>query len=314
MAEHYRFFDSIDGEDERSYTADEFADYFRQFIKNGIFNGCGDNLQVSAKGQDMRTFIKPGYAFIEGYLYKIDIEPLYLQHIVADPVFNRIDRVVIRLDKTLENRYVKAFVRKGTAAETPEVPMLTCDENTHELALAQVTVLAGKSFIEAHQITDERLDPAVCGVATHLFDQVDTTELFNEWQLYLKDKKEQGDNELAAWRDFLADKRLDTNTKYTRFLTLLQNKLMLYQNTWNDWMDEKLIAPDGEFYAQWNDWFEEIQKITNLVPRSQFKSHRDSTMQKGAHGLRFFAGGLEVKINEGKWRRLQAPINTWGGM
>lgn len=39
MAESYKFFDSIDGTDERYYTADEFAEYFRQFIRNGIFNG-----------------------------------------------------------------------------------------------------------------------------------------------------------------------------------------------------------------------------------------------------------------------------------
>ena len=48
-----------------------------------------------------------------------------------------------------------------------------------------VVVLAGKSFIEAYQITDERLNPEACGVVTHLFEQVDTAEIFNEWQLYL---------------------------------------------------------------------------------------------------------------------------------
>ena len=122
------FFDSVDGEDERYYTADEFADYFRRFIRNGIFNGSGDNLQVGAQGQDMRTFIKPGYAWIEGYLYKIDIEPLELYHPMAHASLDRIDRVVIRLDKTLENRYVKAFVLTGTPAETPQVSELTRDE------------------------------------------------------------------------------------------------------------------------------------------------------------------------------------------
>ena len=106
------------------YTADEFAEYFRQFIRNGIFTG-GDNLKVETDEQDMKVFIKPGYAFIEGYLYKIDTEPLVMQHNIADPSLNRIDRIVIRLDKTLENRYVKAFILEGTPAETPQVPELT---------------------------------------------------------------------------------------------------------------------------------------------------------------------------------------------
>lgn len=84
MAEKYRFFDSIDGEDERHYTADEFAEYFRQFIRNGIFTG-GENLQVGTSSQDMKVFIKPGYAWVEGYLYKIEGEPLVVEHEIADP-------------------------------------------------------------------------------------------------------------------------------------------------------------------------------------------------------------------------------------
>lgn len=356
--ERYRFFDSVDGEDERYYTADEFAEYFRQFIRNGIFNGSGDNLQVGAQGQDMKTYILPGYAWIEGYLYKIDTEPLELYHPSAHAGYNRIDRIVLRLDKTLENRYVKAFVLTGTPAETPQVPELIRDENIYELALAQVEILAGKSFIEAHQITDERLNPAVCGVVTHLFEQVDTTAIFNEWQLYLNAKKTQGDEQLTAWLEYLAGKKLDVSTEYAAFLALLQSKFTAFQNTWANWVNEKLstpdgefytqwknwfdgvqqawdawfdhearrawqawvagklTAPDGEFYAEWKNWFEEIQDTTNLVPRSQFKAHQDRTVREETHGLRISGNRLEVKIDEDKWRRLEAlaVINTWGGM
>jgi hypothetical protein len=350
------FFDSVDGEDERYYTADEFADYFRRFIRNGIFNGSGDNLQVGAQGQDMRTFIKPGYAWIEGYLYKIDIEPLELYHPMAHASLDRIDRVVIRLDKTLKNRFVKAFVLTGTPAETPQVPELTRNENIYELSLAQVRVLAGKSFIEAYQITDERLNPEVCGVVTHLFEQVDTTEIFNEWQLYLNARRAHGDTEFTAWLEYLADKKQDASVEHAAFLAMLQSKFTAFQNIWADWVKDKLTtpdgefynqwkswfdrtkqdwelwfdheaqrvwqawvkdkltAPDGEFYTQWQNWFEEIQDVTNLVPRSQFKEHRDSIIRDGVHGIRFRGDKLEVEISPGKWHKLRTPINTWGGM
>jgi hypothetical protein len=105
VTEKFRFFDSVDGEDERYYTADEFAEYFRQLISSGIFNG-GTNLQVTCTGTDMNVQINEGYAWLEGYLYKIDTEPLELALAAADPVLDRIDRVVIRLDKRLEHRYV----------------------------------------------------------------------------------------------------------------------------------------------------------------------------------------------------------------
>ena len=248
MSEEYRFFDSIDGEDERFYTADEFAEYFRQFIRNGIFNG-GENLKVVTDEKDMKISIKPGYAWIEGYLYKIAGEDLILEHGIADPSLNRIDRVVIRLDKTLENRYVKAFILEGTPESTPKAPSLTRNDNVYEISLAQVEIIAGKSFIESYQITDERLDNTVCGITTHLFEQVDTTDIFNEWQKYL------------------IHKRNESDASYEEFVTA-------YQNIWNSWIEDKISEPSGEFYAEWKYWFNEVQDTTNLVTKSQFDSHR----------------------------------------
>lgn len=257
MAERFRFFDSIDGEDEREYTADEFAEYFRQFIRNGIFTG-GENLQVSTDEKDMKVFIKPGYAFIEGYLYKIDTEPLVIQHNIADPSLNRIDRIVIRLDRTLENRYVKAFILEGTPAEIPQVPELTRNNNIYEISLAQVEIIAGKSFIESYQITDERLNNDVCGIATHLFEQVDTTDIFNEWQNYLGFKKN------------------ESNLSYSAFVAELQSKLSTFQQTWDDWIEDKISEPAGEFYAEWKAWFNELQDTTNLVTKSQFDGFKEN--------------------------------------
>lgn len=202
MSEQYRFFDSIDGEDERFYTADEFAEYFRQVISTGILNG-GTNLKVSSTETNMNVEINEGYAWIEGYLYKIDTEPLSLTLDAADPALNRIDRIVIRLDKSLEKRYVKAFILKGTPDTSPTPPPITRDENIYEVSLAQVEVIAGKSFIEAYQITDERLDTNVCGLANSLIT-ADTTEIFNEFQDWLTSKTSNPDGEFyREWKTWL---------------------------------------------------------------------------------------------------------------
>jgi hypothetical protein len=193
MAEHYRFFDSIDGGDERYYTADEFAEYFRQLLTSGIFNG-GENLRVTTTGVDMNIMIQPGYAWLEGYLYKIDTEPLVLTLDAADPNLDRIDRVVIRLDKRLENRYVKAFILKGEPAEEPEVPELTRDENIYEISLAQIKVLGGKSFIGEAEVLDERFDESVCGIVNSLI-KIDTSHLIKafegEWQTWFNAIKDE---------------------------------------------------------------------------------------------------------------------------
>ncbi len=230
MAELFRFFDSIDGEDERHYTADEFAEYFRQLISSGIFNG-GTNLQVTCSGTNMNLSILPGYAWLQGYLYKIDTEPLTLTLDAADPTLDRIDRVVIRLDKRLEHRYVKAFILKGTPAETPLAPVITRDENIYELSLAQVRVIGGKSFIEGGEITDERLNTQVCGLANSLVT-ADTTEIFNQFQAWYNSRTTQYQE---AWNEWF---------------TTRQNQ---YEGDWQQWWQDN----PAEFVAAWLIWWAE---------------------------------------------------------
>ncbi|MDT2194842.1 hypothetical protein P7H14_25500 [Paenibacillus larvae] len=73
-----RFFDSTDT-DERLYSADEFAEYFRQVLADGVFNG-GTNLKVESTGKNMETYIQPGYAWLQGYLYAVKDTKLNLLH------------------------------------------------------------------------------------------------------------------------------------------------------------------------------------------------------------------------------------------
>jgi len=68
--EKYRFFN--DGvNDPRSYNAEDFAEYFGRVLTNGILNG-GTNLQVTTAGTNMQSNIADGYAWVNGYLYKVE--------------------------------------------------------------------------------------------------------------------------------------------------------------------------------------------------------------------------------------------------
>ncbi|MTI46659.1 MAG: hypothetical protein FH761_02365 [Firmicutes bacterium] len=180
MAEFYRFFDSTI-EDPRKYDADEFAEYFRQILTDGIFNG-GTNLQITCEGNNMNVFVNEGYGWIKGYLYKVDDLGVELQLDTADVTYDRIDRVVLRWDK--ENRYIKAFVLKGTPAASPLEPELIRNDRIYEISLAQIRVIAGKSYIDSSQITDERLNSDVCGLVNSLV-KVDTTTMQQEFDNFM---------------------------------------------------------------------------------------------------------------------------------
>jgi hypothetical protein len=207
MPEKSGFFDST-AEDPREYTADEFAEYFRRLLTDGIFNG-GTNLKVGATGTDMRTHILPGYAWIQGYMYKVYDEPLYLQHDLPDAQLDRIDRIVLRLDTSLEARSIRAMILKGTPAANPVAPSIVRENNIFDLSLAQVRIIAGKSYVEAFQITDERLDTNVCGLVNSLI-QADTTEIFNEFYSWLNTKKTEYQQDWDDWFSSIQNSSYET--------------------------------------------------------------------------------------------------------
>lgn len=160
MTEISRFFDHIDGD--RTYNADDFAEYFRQILTTGVMD-TGDNLRVYTIGTDRIARIKVGKAWIEGYFYKLT-EELELQLDEAHGTYDRIDRIVLRLDKNTEARNIRAFIKKGEATASPIAPPIIREGNIYEISLAQILIIHNTTAIPTGNVTDERLDTEVCGI------------------------------------------------------------------------------------------------------------------------------------------------------
>lgn len=153
MAERSYFFNSTDN-DPRLYDAEDFAQYFKRFLLNGVYDDRNE-LLVNADGTGMFVKVLTGSAFLEGHLYVNDTT-LNVNLDTPDTLADRIDRIVLRLDMSQDVRNIKATVLKGEPAVTPIVPTLRRDEFVYDFPLAQVLITKGKSFVEATQITDER--------------------------------------------------------------------------------------------------------------------------------------------------------------
>ncbi|SET02583.1 hypothetical protein SAMN05421676_102367 [Salinibacillus kushneri] len=155
------FFDSTD-QDQRIYQAADFARFHAQIIGNGVSNTADlPDLTVTEK-QNMTVSLGAGYAFANGYMYE-NTSAMDLTHDTAEPTEDRIDRVVIAFDNDPDERRVYAYIKKGTPSTDPVPPALTRNDYVHELSVAQVRIIAGKSFVEQSQITDERTNRNVCG-------------------------------------------------------------------------------------------------------------------------------------------------------
>jgi hypothetical protein len=153
VAERAYFFNSTDN-DPRLYDAEDFAKYFKRFLLDGVYDD-GDELAVTADGSGMFVTVGTGSAFLDGHLY-INDSPLQINLDGPDPSLDRIDRIVLRLDRTQDVRNIFATVLKGTPAASPTLPALRKDEYVYEFPLAQVRITKGKSFVAATQVTDQR--------------------------------------------------------------------------------------------------------------------------------------------------------------
>jgi len=106
------------------------------------------------------------------------------------------------------------------------------DADAYELGLADIYVSAGVTSISQSNITDLRLDTDVCGVVTGTIEQVNTTTLFNQYQTWLQEKKNQYDTDIAQWT---------------------QQKQSEYQNWYN--------TTTTQLEQAWDTWFQTIQGV-----------------------------------------------------
>lgn len=165
--EQYLMFDSTD-DDVREYSAAQFADFFAQQTVNGVITR-DNGLEVYAQGDEQAVRVRPGYAWINGYMYSLRLETdgdedMRLPLESAHPTYPRIDIIVLRLDTAVSERSIKLRVITGVPAAEPVAPDITRSGSVYELCLAQVLVASNTAVIADSAITDTRRTD-LCGIA-----------------------------------------------------------------------------------------------------------------------------------------------------
>ncbi len=165
MTLNYGIFDVSDPENpDRVYSAALLSRIVSKHIRDGIVHGDGGELAVSASDPPAMTVeVATGTAMVQGRFCENDAA-LTLSVPAADTTYARIDRVVVRLNAS-PARTIDILVKKGTPAPSPVPPGLTRTPETWELSLAQIFVAAGATMVQTANITDERGNTSLCGVA-----------------------------------------------------------------------------------------------------------------------------------------------------
>lgn len=179
MAEKSGFFNAREAEDgtyDREYDAEQFAEYFANFISNGVYANPANQLKVVFDDSPSKPFVvivRKGKAYIDGYWYELteDME-------ITIPVNTKayIVKDVIRCTLDKAERKVSIVLEEDVISDHP-----TNNNNRHDLILSTIIVQPNASKLNAEDITDKRPDKAYCGFVTGVIDQIDTTELFQQY-------------------------------------------------------------------------------------------------------------------------------------
>ena len=170
------FFNSVN--QDRLYNADQMSEYYLGIISDGVLANYAGALQVNA-GTGLAVNVATGRAFKDSRWFDsdaVEILPLTAAHVTL----NRYTAVCVHLDYSA--RLMELTTIDGTPATTPTKPIISDTETDKYLILAYVYVAAGATTITQANITDNRANTTQCGYVTGVIDQVDTTELFNQWE------------------------------------------------------------------------------------------------------------------------------------
>lgn len=170
-------------------------------LTSGVFSGDEDFPVTAAGG--LKVTVGAGRGWVHpsrftGYsITKREADTLTMP--LADQSRPRIDRIVMRYDAGA--RAASLHVLQGTASSTPTAPAISRTELIYDLCLAEITRPAAATSITTGQITDTRLDEALCGIVRDSVTGIPTDELLAAARERIGALEEKATTSAAAAKD-----------------------------------------------------------------------------------------------------------------
>lgn len=170
-------------------------------LTSGVFSSAEDFPVTAAGG--LKVTVGAGRGWVHpsrftGYsITKREADTLTMP--LADPSLPRIDRIVMRYDAGA--RAASLQVLQGTASSTPTAPAISRTELIYDLCFAEITRPAGSTSITTGQITDTRLDEALCGIVRDGVTGIPTDELLAAAKERINALEEKATSSAAAAKD-----------------------------------------------------------------------------------------------------------------
>ena len=256
MAERFLFFNSMEispGVHDREYQAQDFAEYFGSVLSSGLLHTNEiPGMNVTVEKGTLNTVVDPGRAIIRGHLYE-NTTAITLTHNLPEPSLNRIDRVVLRMNRNNSVRDIKLHVIEGVPSLNPVPPPLTRNQFVHELSLAQIGVKANTSSLDAIYLKDERMYDALCGLSYSLISL--PTEIFQQqFDAWFNSQKAYFEANIHSWT---AEKQADFALWVAQSKTIFEDWTALHQSDYAAWSSSRK--------SDFESWFLSVKAILNTT-------------------------------------------------
>ena len=184
-----------------TYDADDASGFLSTRL-SGVYS-AEEDFSVTAQG-GLSVQVSAGQAWVRPARFKgrsiIMEQPTTVVLTEADPVRSRIDRIVLRYDAAAKKTSLQVLEGVPNSAG-PAAPAITRTELIYDLCLAEITRPAGSTSITTGQITDTRLDEALCGIVRDGVTGIPTDELLAAAKERINALEEKATSSAAAAKD-----------------------------------------------------------------------------------------------------------------
>lgn len=176
MSFTYGFYDSINHD--RTYNARQMSEIFDGIINDGVFESIGNKFMVSAVS-GMQIKVGSGRAWFNHTWTNNDSDmPLTLD--AAEPLYKRIDAIVLEVNENQDTRANSIKIIKGTPASTPSKPTLINTDGIHQHILGWITINGGATAITQANI-ENAIGTSATPYVTAILQVTNVDQLLAQW-------------------------------------------------------------------------------------------------------------------------------------
>ena len=239
------FFNSLNSD--RRYNAEQMSAIFDGVINDGIFSSIGTAFTVTADS-GFTVNVGIGRAWFDSiWIYNDAILPLTFD--IPEVVLDRIDAIVIEINKTEEVRAGSIKIVKGAPSSVPNRPTLT--ENTYvtQYPLAYVEINAGKINITQSKITS-MIGTSECPYITGILQVQNIDNIVAQWQAqwteWYANQTEMGEIQLDqmtdAWDQWFTSATTENENEIDNWTSSMKAQILAWFDTIQDLLEPDVAA------------------------------------------------------------------------